>query len=685
MRKNVMYRSLVAIAALAFGIFYSFYQPSRYGLDLKGGVSILLEATPIEGSLDFSSMERLAEVIDRRINSLGVAEPVIQVVGSNSLSVEIPGVRDTEEAVSMIGKTALLEFRLKESDGTIGDSLLSGRDLVKAEVSDNMGMPVVSIQFSSEGAKTFHDITKNNTGKQLAITLDGEVQSSPTINSVISDGKAVISGNFTYEEARKLALLLSSGSLPVKVDVREVRVISATLGETAFDSSITSGMWAFILVILFMTLWYLLPGLISSISLIVFGLTSFGVMNFLGATLTLPGIAGFILSLGMAVDANVIIFEMIKEEISKGVSIFTAIREGFKKSLTSIVDSNITTLIITAILFALGTGPVKGYAVTLSIGVMTSMFSAVFITKLLIELLFESLGIKSPYSFGILNFRFNLNIIRFSKLIIGVSSLAVVLTGYYIATKGLNYGVDFTGGTIFEMKFDEDIDKKLLTEKVLEFDPRAQVQFSEESTVIVKGSEMSNETKGDFYSIMRRGFGQFSLEKEESIGASVGKGLQRNAMIALVIGAILIVLYISLRFRLAFAVSAIVALMHDIVISIGAVSYLGYEVNSTFVIAILTILGYSINDTVVVFDRVRENMKRDRNMKDVINKSISQVFLRSFNTSFTTFLALLALILKGTDSLQPFLITFLFGIVAGTFSSLFLASPLVFYFTKKDA
>ena len=683
MNKKLMYRSGMALVALAFGAFYSLYQPTKYGLDIKGGVSILLEASPLEGRLDSSSMEKLAEVIDRRINSLGVAEPVIQIVGKNNLSVEIPGVSDTEEAVSMIGRTALLEFRIKDSDGTLGESLLNGKDLVKAEVRDSGGMPNVYIKFSKEGARTFYNITKNNVGKQLAITLDGEVQSSPNINSAIADGNAYISGNFTYQEAKKLALLLSAGSLPVRVDVAEVRVVSATLGESAFDSSMQAGMWALILIMAFMTFWYFLPGFIASISLAVFGFLSLGVMNFLGATLTLPGIAGFILSLGMAVDANVIIFEMIKDEINNGASILASIKNGFNKSLTSIIDSNITTLIITAILFALGTGSVKGYAVTLSIGVIASMFSAIFVTKLLMDLLFDSLGIKSKLSFGVINFKFNFNIIKFSYFIFAISLGAIGFSAYSLASKGLNYGVDFTGGTLLELKFEEEINKDSFISTVSQEDEKAQVQFSEGNIAIIKASEMTSEAVGDFYSTLRRSFGQFDVNREESIGASVGNSLQRNAIIALIVGSLLIVLYISLRFKLAFALAAIIALLHDIFISIGAISYLGYEVNSTFIIAILTILGYSINDTVVVFDRIRENMG-GKDLKEIINKSVNQVFIRSFNTSLTTFLSLLALVLYGAESLKPFLITFLFGIIAGTFSSLFLASPLVYFMRKRS-
>lgn len=688
--KNV-YEALLVIGALAFGSFYTFYKDTKLGLDLKGGASILLEAFDTSGAkISSSGMEKLAEVVDRRINSLGVSEPIIQVVGSNKVLVEIPGVNNTEEAVAMIGKTALLEFRLKENDGSLGPAILSGKDLVKAEVSyDGEGMPSVGIQFTNESAKTFYYITKNNIGRQLAITLDGEVQSAPNINSGINSGKAVISGNFSFDEAKKLALLLSAGSLPFKVNIAEVRSISATLGEFAFDRGMKAGMLAISLVMSFMILWYFLPGLIASIALAIFGLITLGSMNFLGATLTLPGIAGLVLSLGMAVDANIIIFEMIKEELKRGNGISASVKQGFNKAFSSILDSNITTLIITTILFMLGTGSVKGYAVTLTLGVLASMFSAIFVTKFLLTLTVDQFGITNPKAFGIFDFTLSFSTIKRIVPIFAISASAITFSSYSLLTKGLNYGVDFTGGNLFSISFNKEVDNSELSVAVNSYkdkDLKAQIQFSKDkdSQIVIKTIELSNDEKEDFYSYLRRKFGRFSIDKEELIGSSVGNSLKRGALLALAIGALLIAIYISLRFEWKFALGAIAALLHDIIISIGAISYLGYEVNSTFIVAILTILGYSINDTVVVFDRIRDNLKKDKNYGKVIDQSINQVFIRSFNTSLTTFLSLMALILFSVSSLKTFLITFLFGIIAGTYSSIFVASPIVYLFDKAN-
>lgn len=690
--RATLYRALTVAGVVAAASFYSFRKEPKLGLDLKGGVSILLEAHDTTGAkITEKSMEKLAETIERRINVIGVSEPVIQIVGNNKALVEIPGVEDAQEAIAMIGKTALLEFKLMDRNGDLGPTLLTGKELKKADVSYNSGSPVVNIKFLSEGAKTFYDITRKNVGKRLAITLDGEVQSSPNIKGAIPGGEAFIEGDFNFKDANKLALMLSAGSLPLKVSVAEVRTVSATLGEQAITSSLKAGMWAMVFVVAFMVFWYFLPGLIASIALAIFGLITLGAINFLGATLTLPGIAGFILSLGMAVDANVIIFEMIKEELEKGNSVSVAIKSGFNKAYTSILDSNITTLIVTFILFVLGTGAVKGYAVTLSLGIFASMFTAIFVTRLFLTFTVNFFNITNPKAFGLVKSNFNFKTMKFMKPILGLSLAAMIFGGWALATKGFNYGVDFTGGNFFTFRFAQEIDSGTFNKAIDSFkgaDLKAQVQFSSTSDngvknlALVRTAEIDNDTKEDLYSHLRRSYGQFSIQKEDSIGASVGNALKQNAIWALVIGALAIMLYISIRFQFKYALAAIAALMHDVLIAVGAIAYLGLEINSPFIIAILTILGYSINDTVVVFDRIRENHRHNKDFKTVINNSINQVFVRSLNTSLTTFLSLLALLMYGSASIQTFLTTFLFGIIAGTYSSIFVASPLVYLFDK---
>ncbi len=403
MRNGFKVRLLLVIAILVGAGWLTFVKPVKLGLDLKGGVYAVLQAVPEDGQkLDNDAMNRLIEVLDRRINGIGVAESVVQRAGENRVIVQLPGITDTEQAISLIGKTALMEFKIKNQDGTLGPTLLTGSALKKAAVSyDNLGRPQIQFEMNQDGAVKFAEITRNNIGKQLAITLDGEIQTAPTINSEIPSGNGVITGNYTVEEAQATATLLNAGALPVKAEIIETRSVGASLGDESIAKSAMAAKVAIALIAVFMLIFYRLPGLMANLALLAFGLIAFGTLNFLDATLTLPGIAGFILSVGMAVDANVIIFERIKEELRFGNSIIASIDAGFSKAFSAIIDSNITTLIITMILFTLGTGPVKGFAVTLTIGVLASMFTAITITKIFLRGFVIIFKIDKPELFGV--------------------------------------------------------------------------------------------------------------------------------------------------------------------------------------------------------------------------------------------------------------------------------------------
>ncbi|MHD0318135.1 protein translocase subunit SecD [Fusobacterium sp. THCT1E2] len=400
--KLLMRLSLVIVVVIG-AIWLSFFKPTKLGLDLKGGVYVVLEAVPDEGvTLDDAAMNRLIEVLDRRINGLGVAESLVQKAGSNRVIIELPGISNTEDAINMIGKTALLEFKLENPDGTLGETLLTGGALKKADVSyDNLGRPQIQFEMNQEGAVRFAEITRNNIGRKLAITLDGKVQTAPMINSEIPSGNGVITGNYTVEEAKATATLLNAGALPVKAEIVETRTVGASLGDESIAQSKQAAVFAMILIGVFMMVFYRLPGIVANIALIIFGLITFGCLNFIDATLTLPGIAGLILSAGMAVDANVIIFERIKEELRLGNTIRNAIDAGFSKGFVAIFDSNLTTLIITVILFTFGTGPVKGFAVTLTIGTLASMFTAITITKILLLTFITVFKLSRPELFGV--------------------------------------------------------------------------------------------------------------------------------------------------------------------------------------------------------------------------------------------------------------------------------------------
>ncbi|MDY4010630.1 MAG: protein translocase subunit SecD [Fusobacterium gastrosuis] len=393
----------LVIVIFAASVWYSLTKPVKLGLDLKGGAYVVLEAIP-EGNnkIDNNAMNRLIEVLDRRVNGIGVAESAIQKAGDNRVIIELPGLQNTEDAINLIGKTALLEFKLMGEDGSLGETLLTGSYLKSADVSyDNLGRPQIQFEMTPEGAQKFAQITRENIGKQLAITLDGVVQTAPRINSEIPSGNGVITGNYTVEEAKATATLLNAGALPVKAEIVETRTVGASLGDESIAQSKNAGIVSIVLIWAFMLFLYRLPGIVANIAIILFGFITFACLNFIDATLTLPGIAGFILSLGMAVDANVIIFERIKDELSFGNTIRNSVEAGFNKGFIAIFDSNITTLIVAAILFVFGTGPIKGFAVTLALGTAASMFTAITATKVILLSFINLFGLKDPKLFGV--------------------------------------------------------------------------------------------------------------------------------------------------------------------------------------------------------------------------------------------------------------------------------------------
>ncbi len=397
-------RLLLVIAILAGAVCIIMREPVKLGLDLKGGVYAVLEAAPEkEGDIiDNETMNSLIEVLDRRINGIGVAESVVQKAGNNRVIIELPGISDTTEAINMIGKTALLEFKIMDENGNLGPTLLTGGALKKAQVGyGNLGEPQINFEMKPEGAIEFARITRENVGKQLAIVLDGKVQTAPVIRTEIPGGTGSISGNYTVEEAKRTATLLNSGALPIKAEIVETRTVGASLGDESIAASMVAGKVAMALIGIFMIIFYRFPGIVADIALVCFGVITFALLQFIGATLTLPGIAGLILSAGMAVDANVIIFERIKEELGFGNTIRGAINAGFSKGFVAIFDSNLTTLIITGILFIFGTGPVKGFAVTLTIGTVASMFTAIVMTKVLLMVFVEVFHLNNPKLFGI--------------------------------------------------------------------------------------------------------------------------------------------------------------------------------------------------------------------------------------------------------------------------------------------
>lgn len=380
-----------------------YFNKVKLGLDLRGGTSVVLQA---QGKIEADTMSKVRNIIERRVNSIGVAEPVIQLSGNDKLIVELAGIKDPQKAIELIGTTAKLEFRIKNKDGSYGPVLLEGSALKSAGVSrDQVGMPSVSFELNSQGANTFAKITRENIGKQLAIMLDNKEQSAPTINSEINGGSGIITGRFSMEEANNLANLLKSGALPVEIKIVENRTVGATLGVDSIKQTGIAGLIALGVISVFMIAIYKIPGIVADIALLINGVLVLGLLSGIGAALTLPGIAGFILTLGMAVDSNVITYERIKEELRLGESLHDAVERGYENAFPAIIDGNITTLLVAAVLFFLGTGPIKGFAVTLSLGVVATVITGVFVSKVILKLFIKTFNIKREQLFwkGALN------------------------------------------------------------------------------------------------------------------------------------------------------------------------------------------------------------------------------------------------------------------------------------------
>lgn len=380
-----------------------YFNKVKLGLDLRGGTSVVLQA---QGKIEPDTMSKVKNIIERRVNSIGVAEPVIQLSGNDKLIVELAGIKDPQKAIELIGTTAKLEFRIKNKDGSYGPVLLEGSALKTAGVSrDQVGMPSVSFELNSQGANTFAKITRENIGKQLAIMLDNKEQSAPTINSEINGGSGIITGRFSIEEANNLANLLKSGALPVEIKIVENRTVGATLGVDSIRQTGIAGLIALGVISVFMIAIYKIPGIVADIALLINGVLVLGLLSGIGAALTLPGIAGFILTLGMAVDSNVITYERIKEELRLGESLHDAVERGYENAFPAIIDGNLTTMLVAAVLFFLGTGPIKGFAVTLALGVVATVITGVFVSKVFLKLFIKTFNIKREQLFwkGALN------------------------------------------------------------------------------------------------------------------------------------------------------------------------------------------------------------------------------------------------------------------------------------------
>lgn len=731
MSQRLIWRALAVIAVLAVAGVLVATRPARLGLDLRGGTQIVLEARETDDQqIEEDTLTRTLEVLRRRVDQLGVSEPTLQRSGDERVIIELPGVTDPEEALEVIGRTAQLTFHpvegvsrrepsdadadegddeplvLPAEDGTflrLGSAALTGDAVGDAEAVLDTQTGVnwqVSVSFRAEGADQWTQVTGEaacapvgSPQRRVAIVLDEEVISSPEVDPSIecdqgiSGGPTSITGNFTEQEAKDLALLIRAGALPVPVEVVEQRTIGPTLGDAAISASIEAAIIGGLLTIGYVIVYYRLLGVLAGIALLAYGLLSYAALLAIGATLTLPGIAGFVLAIGMAVDANVLVFERGKEEFAAGKKVRTGVLAGFKKAWSAIVDSNATTLLAAIILFYFASGAVRGFGITLTIGVVVSMFTALVITRLLVEIALRGGRLAKPGLLGLnvghgLRERLQtrpIDIMSRSNVWFSISGLVLAVAVAGLVIHGLNFGLEFTGGRLIEYQTAEEVDLDELRAELADAGlPRAVVQESGDGNVAIRAGEISEEEEDSVVAAVEQVGGSATEVRDEFIGPTIGDELRRKAAIALGIGLAFQLIYLAIRFRWTYGGSAVVALFHDIAILLGIFAWLGKDIDGVFIAALLTVIGYSINDSVVVFDRIREqrSLRPKESLTVVANEAALQTVPRTINTGLGALFILVALYMLGGETLTDFAFALIVGILIGTYSSVFTAAPV---------
>jgi SecD/SecF fusion protein len=725
----------------------------KLGLDLRGGTSFLVEmdtnrlvyvetVTNSDGTVETTTnlarvegaLSQAVEVLRKRVDAFGVAEPVIQAAGGNRILIQLPGLSEADkaEAQTNIQKSAYLEFRMvkEDSDEIIKDNepVPPGYELLKRiepqpngppiveevivkkkpehglagdivenamAVRGNLGEPQIDFRLNREGAKRFGEVTRNNIGQRLAIILDGELYSAPVIQSAIETGSGQITGHFTPEQALQLANVLQN---PLRAPLKIVYSsdVDPTLGRDSIRSGIRASIAGVVLVSMFMLCYYLLAGIVANIALVTNIIILLGVMCSIGTTLTLPGIAGVVLTVGMAVDANVLIYERIREELAKGKSLRGAIAAGYARAFGTIFDSHVTTLIASIILIFMGTGEIKGFGVTLTIGVAASLFTALVVTRLIFNFLLDHNWIKSLRMFHLIRAT-KLDFMKLAKpAFILTWTIILIGLGYGIFDRGSKlFGVDFAGGDSTTFSFQQKVDVEQIRAALTQIGEKdSQIQYQKDvgggtETLRVTTSTGSAE-KVEQALASQFPQAQFKTIGQQRVGAVVGDEIKRSAIIASLLSLFGILIYVAFRYEFYFAVGAVVAVIHDVLMTIGcyciANGVSGREFNATVVAAILTIIGFSTNDTIVIFDRIREDLKLGvrGSFKEIINQALNQTLSRTLITSGTVFLATTALYVFGGGVINDFAFTFLIGILTGTYSSIYIASALVLWLYKGE-
>ncbi|MFB4315449.1 protein translocase subunit SecD [Actinomadura sp. 21ATH] len=728
-RANLV-RALLALAILATSCYFAFTKPARLGLDLRGGTQMVLEtkdSPTVKAGRE--STDRAKEVLQRRVDALGVAESTITRSGDRRIIVELPDVQDPTRAAEVVGRTAQLTAHpVRTNDGKpkqgekiindeqgqpilIGPAGLTGDGIGSADSGfdqQNMSGWFVTVKFRGGGGAAWERMTAKaacgmGDDRRIAIVLDGEVISSPGVtqdvqcNIGITGGSTQITGDFTPEEAKNLAALIQGGSLPVPVEIIEQRVVGPTLGDAAIEASAQAAIIGILLTGLFIIAVYRLVGFLATIALACYALISYAALVAIGATLTLPGLAGFVLAIGMAIDANVLAFERAREEYAAGPGkgVRRSLATGFDKAWSAIADSNITTLLAAGLLFFLASGPVRGFGVTLSIGVLGSMVSAMLLSRVLTDaVLSRRMVARRPKLTGLGSTgrvrqwleRRDLDIMKRRRLFLGISALAVVIAITGIFVRGLNFGVEFTGGRLVEYSTSQPMSIDTARTAVADAGfPRAVVQSSGTDDISVRTEKLTNaEVTSIQKALAGKGGGQVTKQRDELIGPSLGDELRQKAIIALAIALLVQLAYLAFRFRWTFGLGSVAGMFHDVVIVIGIFAWLGKTLDGVFLAALLTVIGYSVNDSVVVFDRVRElwGARPKAPFSEVANAGALQTVPRTVNTGMGALFILAALAFLGGDSLTDFAIALLIGIVVGTYSSVFVATPLAVVLEK---
>ena len=672
----------------------------KLGLDLNGGVSITYQ---VKGENPTS--EQMSDTIyklQKRVEQYSKEVSVYQE-GDDRINIEIPGVTDANAILEELGKPGSLEFQ--DMNGNV---VLDGTDVKSAEAKTQQSQTtkaneyVVVLSLTDEGTTKFAEATKANLGKQIAIVYDGETISSPVVNNVIDGGEAYISGMQSYEAAENLASTIRIGGLQLELEELRSNVVGAQLGSAAIETSLKAGVIGLAIIFVFMCIVYLLPGLVSSIALLIYTGIVIVLLNAFNITLTLPGIAGIILGIGMAVDANVIIFARVREEISAGISVKTALKNGFQKATSAIVDGNVTTLIAALVLWLKGSGTVKGFAQTLALGIIVSMFTALVITRLII-FAFYAIGIHDVKFYGkAKEARKPIDFLDKRKYFFALSAVVIVIGFVTMGIQSsngngaLNYSLDFKGGTSTNVTFNEDYTIEEIDEKIVPIveetvgDKNVQTQkVKGTNQIIIKTKALDLDGREALNKALVDNFGvDDSLITAENISSTVSSEMRQDAIIAVIIATICMLIYIWFRFNdFRFATSAVIALIHDVLVVLTFYAIARVSVGNTFIACMLTIVGYSINATIVIFDRIREEMKlkrRNEDLADVVNKSITYTLTRSIYTSFTTIVMVAILYILGVSSIKEFASPLMVGFIGGAYSSVCITGAL-WYVMKKHS